>query len=63
MRLAPVALRPVFESLRDALGEVHQGELDPRVATAMASLAGAMVRVVTSGELEERVRALEGRNR
>ena len=62
MKLAPVALRPVFERLRDALGEVHQGELDPRVATAMASLAGAMVRVLTAGELEERVRALEERD-
>ena len=59
MKLAPVALRPVFARLRDALGEVHQGELDPRVATAMASLAGAMVRVLTAGQLEERVRALE----
>ena len=63
MKLALVALRPVFERLKDALVEVHQGKLDPRVATAMASLAGAMVRVLTSGELEERVWALEGEDK
>ena len=61
MKLAPAALRPVFCRLSDALVQVHEGELDPRVATAMASLAGAMVRVLTSGELEERVRNLEER--
>ena len=47
--------------LEDALGEVHRGELDPRAASAMASLAGALVRAMTAGELEERLRALEGR--
>ena len=47
--------------LEDALGEVHRGELDPRAASAMASLAGALVRAITAGELEERLRALEAR--
>ena len=61
MKLAPTALRPVFERLRDALVEVHLGELDPKVATAMASLAGSMVRVLTAGEMEERLRILEDR--
>ena len=46
---------------QDALGEVHRGELDPRAASAMASLAGALVRAMTAGELEERLRALEDR--
>jgi hypothetical protein len=32
--------------------EVHEGRLDPRRATAMASLAGAMVRVIKAGEEE-----------
>ena len=58
-RLLPARLRPVAELLEKALGEVHDGNLDPRVASAMASLAGALVRVVSSGELEERVRQLE----
>ncbi len=32
--------------------EVHEGRLDPRRATAMASLAGAMVKVIKAGEGE-----------
>ncbi len=57
--LVPPRLVGVYDALEAALGEVHGGDLDPRVATAMASLAGAMVRVLTAGELEERVRGLE----
>jgi hypothetical protein len=60
-KLVPPRLVPVYDHLEEALGQVHKGELDPRVATAMAALAGAMVRVLTSGELEERVRRLEER--
>ena len=32
--------------------EVHEGRLDPRQATAMASLTGAMVKVIKAGEEE-----------
>ena len=49
--------------LEKALQEVHDGDLDPRQAHAMASLAGALVKVITSGELEERLRKLEGQAR
>jgi hypothetical protein len=62
-RLAPPALVDVYERLERALVEVHEGELDPRQATAMATLASAMVRVLTAGELEQRVRDLEARAR
>lgn len=58
-KLVPPRLLGVFDALEEALGQVHDGELDPRIATAMASLAGAMVRVLTAGELEERVRRIE----
>ena len=58
-KLLPSRLRPVVALLEKALGEVHEGKLDPRVATAMASLAGALVRVYQSGEMEERLRVLE----
>jgi len=58
-KLVPPRLMSVYGRLEEALGQVHRGELDPRAATAMAALAGAMVRVLTSGELEERVRRLE----
>ena len=42
-----------------ALAEVHGGDLDPRRASAMASLAGGLVRVLTAGEIEERLRIVE----
>ncbi len=58
-KLLPARLRPAAERLERALNEVHDGELDPRAATAMPSLAGALVRVITAGELEERLRRLE----
>jgi len=60
-KLLPARLQPVVSLLEDALGEVHRGELDPRAASAMASLAGALLRTITAGELEERLRALEDR--
>jgi len=60
-RLVPPRLMAVYDTLELALGQVYRGEIDPRVATAMASLAGAMVKVLTSGELEQRVRLLEER--
>ena len=60
-KLLPARLKPMVSLLEDALGEVHRGELDPRAASAMASLAGALVRAITAGELEERLRALEDR--
>ena len=60
-KLLLARLQPMVSLLEDALGEVHRGELDPRAASAMASLAGALVRAMTAGELEERLRALEDR--
>ncbi len=57
--LVPPRLVPIFDTLESALGEVHSGDLDPKQATAMASLARAMVAVLQAGELEERVRRLE----
>ena len=58
-KLVPPRLVPVFDLLEGALREVHAGDLDPPRAQAMASLAGAMVRVLTAGELEGRLRRLE----
>src|SRR5262249_19117049 len=55
----PGHLRPVADILAGALHEVHTGALDPRAASAMASLASALVRVVTAGEYEDRLRAIE----
>ena len=54
---------PVLEAcglrLDPAAREVHRGELDPRTATAMAALSSALVRVFSSGALEERLSELE----
>jgi hypothetical protein len=58
-RLVPATLRPMIGSLLDALDEVHAGTLDPRQASAMASLAGAITKAYGVGVLEERVQALE----
>ncbi len=40
-KLLPSRLRPTFDRLEATMKEVHEGHLDPRQATAMASLAGA----------------------
>jgi len=42
-----------------ALKEVRAGTLDSRVGSEMAALAGALVRVTVSGELDGRVRSME----
>jgi hypothetical protein len=51
----------VFEELAQALGEVHAGTLKPGQAIAMAALARAMCAVLSAGEVEQRLRELEGR--
>jgi hypothetical protein len=58
-RLVPATLRPMIGSLLDALDEVHAGTLDPKQASAMAALAGAVTRAYGVGVLEERVAVLE----
>ena len=58
-KLVPPRLLWVFERLEQALADVHEGSLEARRAQAMAVLAGAMVRVLTAGELEQRLRELE----
>jgi hypothetical protein len=54
----PSHLRPVYNLLAQARVQVHQGDLSLQQASAMSSVAGAMVRVLTTGELEKRVRSL-----
>jgi hypothetical protein len=59
--LVPPRLLPIFDLLETALGEVHDGRLAPAQAAAMAALARAMVAVLQAGEVEQRLRELEGR--
>jgi hypothetical protein len=54
-------MRPIIDLLNKAAQEVYDGRLDPRQATALASLASALVRVYTVGELEDRMRQVEAK--
>jgi hypothetical protein len=58
-RLTPASLRPVLDTLFSALGGLEDGSIEPRVATAMASVAGVIVRVYEASDLEMRLKALE----
>ncbi len=59
--LVPPRLLSVYGRLEAALEDVRTGTLTPQQATAMASVARALVSVLTAGELEQRVRDLEGK--
>jgi hypothetical protein len=57
--MLPLRLRPVLELLEKALDEVHEGKLKPSEATAIAALAGAIVRTLEAGLFEERLIEME----
>jgi hypothetical protein len=57
----PADLCDVLDQLMQALEGTYGGQLEPRAATAMATLCGAIVRVYELSELAERVKALEER--
>ncbi len=57
----PNYLKPVLGAVLAAIRDVRAGTLTPAQASAIASLAGAAVRVVSAGQLEERLQALEER--
>lgn len=58
-RHIPKDMRGLGRRLMEAIDQVHAGELDPRRASAMASLAGAVCRVYETGEIQQRIEALE----
>ena len=58
-KLVPASLRPTLSLLFAALEEVHSGALDAKQAQTMAALAGAIARLYTTVELEQRVTDLE----
>jgi len=58
-RLVPDAMRPVLRLLMDAMTETHAGDLDPKVATALAALAGAVARIYASAGIEAQLADLE----
>ena len=57
----PASLRPVLDTLYGALTGLEDGTTDPKTATAMASVAGAIMRLYEGSELEGRIKVLEGR--
>lgn len=59
VKLMPPRLRPVFEDLVEAMKDLRAGRITPSQATALSALATASVRVLMSGELEERLRAID----
>jgi hypothetical protein len=64
-KAVPPKLQVVAGVLESALAKTFEGRMKPQVASALAALAGAYVRVVSAGEIEQRVadleRALAGR--
>ena len=58
-KLVPATLRPVLNTLLEALEETRQGTMDPRVASAVAALAGAVCKVYSAASVEEQIAALE----
>jgi hypothetical protein len=48
-----------MDKLYTALENLENGSLEPRIATAMASVSAAILRAYESAELEDRLEALE----
>ena len=61
-RLVPKDMRGVLHTLLVAFEETYSGELEPKRASALASLAGAAVRIYEVAELEQRLERLERMN-
>lgn len=61
-KLVPARLGPIFERLERVMVEVHEGTLEPARANALANVARAAAAVLTSGEIEQRLRDLEERS-
>lgn len=55
----PPALRELYGTLVEALGQVHEGALPPGRAQAMAALARTIVSVLQAGDLEARMVEVE----
>ena len=58
-KLVPSHMRPVLGAVLAAIRDVRSGALTPAQGSALASLAGAAVRVYAAGVLEQRIDELE----
>ncbi len=54
-------LQDIVKMVEAALGGVYKGSLTPQQGSAIASLAGAWVRIHELGEVEQRIADLEAR--
>ena len=61
LELAAAGVGQLPAVLYRALGRVETGDLEPRVGTAMATIARAIVDVQAAHELDDRLAALEAR--
>jgi hypothetical protein len=52
-------LRDVLDTLMTVLGELHDGSLEPRVGSAMGSVASTIVKLYEVSDFETRLAALE----
>lgn len=59
VKLLPARLLPLVETLEKVFYELDRHERDVKEATAMASIAIAIGKLIQTGELEERTRELE----
>jgi hypothetical protein len=58
-KLLPARLLPLVETLERIFYQLERGERDVKEATAMASIAIAIGKLIQTGEIEERTRELE----
>ena len=59
-RRMPADLRPILDLLYAGLVELREGELEPRVATAMAGMASAIARIHEVATVQGQLDALAG---
>jgi hypothetical protein len=59
MKLLPLRLVPIFQRLEQVFLKLDAGEYDRQRATAMATVAGMLIKIVQAGEFEERLRIIE----
>jgi hypothetical protein len=58
-RLTVSRFTPVSDMLQSVLEELNAKKMDPKTAQAIANVSRVLITVLTSGELDERVRVLE----
>jgi hypothetical protein len=61
VKMLPGDMRALLKALSEAFERTNDGEMDPKVAGALANLSRAVVQVHQIGELALRIKALEQR--